>query len=277
MTKVYNTGETDEELRQEYNPDGSNLRKAQLRLLDMAIYLQETARKIGVSCRLDGGNVLGAVRHGGFIPWDGDIDVVVEYKDYKKLARYLKDHPHPDYVFQDEETDPDSLLPWGRLRDLKTEYVSSADPNSREGKAYHLQKFKGLQLDIFPYEGYMIPWLQHFAAKLSCVVYFDLAGKHKGLAKFLFKTLDKVVFPIFRGFGHLFGDKNNYMHTYGAWFYFKFPKDVLVPHKDIQFEGYTFEGPANVDAMLKSIYKDYTTLPPKEKRAVHSSEIRFLE
>ena len=60
MPKVYNTGETEEDLRRKYNPDGSVLRMAQLRMLDMAVYLQQTAQKIGIPCRLDGGNVLGA-------------------------------------------------------------------------------------------------------------------------------------------------------------------------------------------------------------------------
>ena len=105
MTKQFNTGETQETLRQEYNPDGSVLRRAQMRMLDMAIYLQETAKKIGIPLRLDGGNVLGALRHEGFIPWDYYIDMVVSQKDFKRLCDYLKAHPHPHYVLQDNSTD----------------------------------------------------------------------------------------------------------------------------------------------------------------------------
>ena len=104
--KTFNTGETAESLRRDYNPEGSVLRRAQLRLLDMAVYLQRIAKEIGVPCRIEGGCVLGELRHGGFIPWDDDIDFVVDQKDYRKLCNYLKQHPHPQYVLQDHDTDP---------------------------------------------------------------------------------------------------------------------------------------------------------------------------
>ena len=275
MIETFNTGETQESLRQEYNPDGSVLRKAQLRLLDMAIYLQETAKKIGVPCRLDGGNVLGAMRHGGFIPWDDDIDMVVDYKDFIRLCDYLKAHPHPQFVLQDNDTDPGFYKEWACLRDLKSENRSHDNQQSADRRMHEAQKFRGLHVDIFPYEGNMIPWLQRLAAKLSVNVNTKLAGRYPLLAQIAYKFLHVIVFPVFRLVGKLFGNPDLYMHSYGAWFYEQNPRRCMIPHKDIVFEGHTFEGPADADELCRIAYGNYMDLPPRDKRDRHKIDVVF--
>lgn len=276
MEKVFNTGETQTSLRVTYNPEGSVLRRAQLRMLDMLDYLATAADAAGVSWRLDGGNVLGALRHNGFIPWDDDVDIVVDRKDYKLLCDYLKAHPHPQYVLQDPSTDLNYLKAWASLRDLKSEHIALPTTDERERRSLESLTYRGLHIDIFPYEDQILPSMQRLAGKLSAKINIDLAPKHPRLARLLYHLSDRILFPIFRCCGHIFGKRGEYMHTYGAWFYERFPENIVRPYQPISFEGKHYNAPANPDAFCKIIYGAYQDLPPKEKRNRHQVGIKFL-
>ena len=272
--RKYNTGETSQELKEMYNPEGSLKRRVQLRLLDMLLYLDKVCKDNDIDYRIDGGTVLGALRHGGFIPWDDDIDVVIEdANDYNRLCRYLLNHPHPQYVLQNDKTDKGCIKYWSTLRDLKSEYVHL---DLHEQAIDSKMKYKGLQIDIFPYEAGVIPSLYFRYAKLGRRERYYIVNCY-WKARTIHLIRIYVGNPILHLISRLFGNKNMFMHSYGEGFPCRFHRDVLLPHKPISFEGYVFPGPADPDRFCKILYNDYMNLPPLDKRVSHLVTYNFVD
>lgn len=272
---IFNTGETSEELKAKYNPEGSKLRKLQLRMLDMLLYIDKICKEQHIDYRLDAGNILGAVRHGGFIPWDDDIDIVLLPKEHKRLVKYLKEHPHPQYVLQDNETDPGFYAPnWAVLRDLKSEYI-------QDTYLHNARKYKGAQIDMFCYENHLNLFLFRIMAKITGVNLKYFIGRKPKIASFIYKSQVKILIPFFRALGYPFSSKNFYGHAYGhtaSKFHLKWlPTDMVFPHKPIVFEGHEFPGPANPLDFLKHKYGNYMELPPADKRNHHQADYEIWD
>ena len=240
---VFNTGETSSDLKKEYNPDGGIKRRIQLRLLDMLIYFDKVCKEIGVDYRLDSGLVLGAIRHGGFVPWDDDVDVAIDnHNDYKRLCKYLKKHPHPQYVLQDDTTDKCHIKYWSTLRDLKSEYIHLEET---EDKLDRMLNYRGLQIDIFPCDKRIIKPLYIKYAELNRKESWALSEKKYLKMKTIHYVRKNICNPILRFVSLLGGNSQYIMYSYGLPFKYRYiPKDVLLPHRPILFEGIEFPAPA---------------------------------
>ena len=90
-----------------------------------------------------GGTLIGAVRHQGWIPWDGDIDVSMMEEDYTKFKKIVQAELPDSMWFQSRETDKNytSISGMSKIRDLHSCYPKSGE-----------QSHSGLQIDIFIYK-----------------------------------------------------------------------------------------------------------------------------
>lgn len=264
----------EQELRRDYNPEDSILRKHQMRMLDILLTLDNICKKHNISYWLSSGTLIGGVRHKGFIPWDDDLDVEIMRKDYLRLIKILPGELPADMALQTRSTDKNYTSIYAKIRDLNS-CLSETNDYDR------VFKFKGIYIDLFPMERipYSLAWV---AAHMHGHIYKILknnalseASRLKRINRFfVFNT--KIGFPILRFLSKCWPGKI-IRHSLGtAFFAPRYQKD-LFPLTEIQFEGYYFPAPGNTDGYLRRIYGDYMKLPPLDQRGIHINDIKFLE
>lgn len=263
-------------LRTKYNPDGSVLRRAQLRMLEMLKFVDAICLEHKIDYWLDCGTLLGAARHGGFIPWDDDMDICMTRESYKKFKKImLTQNPSKEFVLQCDETDKGFYSPWDVLRDLKSEY-------QQDSPLHNMRKYRGVQVDIF----YQDDQVGEFFRKKMMLCYNKavqrvIQSKTK-IAKLLrpflpinYFIIKKLLPPFLRFIYH---KKNDYYRLpYGApWDEIRYKKNIF-PLGRIEFEGTMFNAPCNVDAYLSDLYGNWNKIPDESQIQTHNVNVRFFD
>lgn len=110
-------------------PDTYGILELQNKILEIALYLDAFCKKHNITYYLMSGSALGAMRHQGFIPWDDDLDVFMDMKNYQKFVQACKaDLDTTRYHFQPADS---TELPYlfAKLRANGTAFIETVWAN----------------------------------------------------------------------------------------------------------------------------------------------------
>lgn len=249
-----------------------HLRALQLAQLDILLEIDRLCKRHAIPYWLDSGTLLGAVRHGGFIPWDDDIDICMPLDELPRFAEVARRELPPHLFFQSPATEPEMRLPICKVRNLNSYFVEGADDFS---KSYS----KGIFVDIFPME----PWpslpdaVTRRLAKQYCRANAILHAQHtyslRAVAELFYfgakRCLNKAAWQLLS----LLTDKKKYYSNTldNSGNGNRHLRATIFPLTTISFEGHAFSAPADADRYLRDLFGDYMQLPPPDQRISHAT------
>ncbi len=99
-----------------------NIRDVQKKILEIMKYIDGICRRNKIVYYIMGGTALGAVRHGGFIPWDDDLDIFMTPSEYEKFKVAFDREQNSKFVLQEWRTTPD-YLEYAKVRMNGTTFI----------------------------------------------------------------------------------------------------------------------------------------------------------
>lgn len=243
-----------------------------------------------IKIMLGGGSVLGCIRHGGFIPWDDDMDLMMCRNDYNKFVNSFEmtmGDKYELFVPDGKHKVSHLFLKVSRKGTLEEDiYTAGCDVKT------------GIAIDVFPIENApknflfkkMKTFISNAFAYMAVSVYM-YQNKNKYMKNAYWQSMKGKVNYIFRMLLGAFFSFRDYKDWYVAFDKFvqdskesevlTIPtgrkhyggemqrKEVFYPPKSAKFEGLSAYVPNQAEIYLESLYGDYMKLPSEEQREKH--------
>lgn len=248
--------------------------------LNLFIHFKDICDKNGLLMYFCGGCCIGALRHGGFIPWDDDIDVFMPREDYEKLEKIWNEQANIE-KYSYHKTD--------KTHFTRNQFATINDNNTTFIKKYQadLDINHGLVLDILPLDGCPNSWFARKMQKIWALIYslFIIGQAPENHSKTIFWG-GKIILAIFRSKKIRYKiwrlaerkmtkykisecDKITELCSGPHYMQNEYPAEAFRSAVYKKFEGYDMPIPCGYDEYLKIAFGDYMTPPPLEKQAPH--------
>lgn len=251
-------------------------------LFEILCSFDDFCRQHGIEYILAYGTCLGAVRHGGFIPWDDDIDVAMTRDNYDKLLALWEDTPQYALLCH-ERCGKKYESPLAKFSDRRTKIIQHNRTEKIE---------LGLYLDIF-----VLDRMADEASAKQAVATSQVYSRRylRATRKFKFRSLANWKNNIRILPAKIYSGKrcvtalerlaSRSLSQEGGWMacitfslgHSLWPAAVFDDAVEIPFNGRLFKIPADYDRYLTIVYGDYMRLPPEDKqRSNHTFDAYWL-
>jgi hypothetical protein len=258
------------------------LQKANMKIL---IEIDRICKRHGIKYYLDAGTLLGAIRHGGFIPWDDDADIAMTRENYEKFKKVAK---------KELPSDMSLLLPTAFKKGRafydftpRVIYNKSRRHKPDEESEYYEEKLNHIWVDVFILDN--LPnnrFFEGFARNIQKLIYlFSMGHRYKIEFKkypilfrpiiFVFTSIGKFIsmrslFKLQSIFARMANNKETknlfYSNYQPDYLHIVVKREWISKLIDIRFEESSLSIPDEYEEILKSVYGDYMKLPEVEKR-----------
>lgn len=247
----------------------------QSRAVEMLAILKDFLDEHDLLYMLNGGTLIGAIRHRGMIPWDDDIDLSMLRADYNKLISLKDSLPYPLQLAY-WGNDPQHVYPFIRIYDITTSVsFDFVKPITR-----------GVWIDIFPVDGTFTNHLpRYYHIKLLAFLRMLLTNLMGAYARkplprrlkckyFLFGILSRLLGKKFLIWAqHRLATLKNPLYAEISAIVVSMagekssqPTGHYIKRIEVEFAGLCCFAPAAYDGILKKMYGDYMIPPTHNQR-----------